>query len=538
MILETTFETAGGSVQLVDFLALEDPADGRAPRAVRPNEVVARMVRGLNGRVRMAMHFEPRFAYGDVTPWIRRVGSAVEAIGGPDALSLTSSVPLSIKDGCVCCSFTAEESETIWFLATYRPSYIDNPMREPLEGETLLRQTERFWREWCGLCTYRGERRNDLMRSLLTLKALTYSPTGGVVAAPTTSLPDSLGGIRNWDCRYCWLRDATFVLDTFLEQGYREEAREWRAWLTRAVAGHPRDLQTMYGLMGERSLTELEAPWLDGYRSSRPVRIGNAAHSQFQLGVYGEVMDCFHSARGAGIGTSRDKWELDRRMVDFVCENWRKPDEGIWEMRSNPRNLVHSKVMAWVAIDRGVKAIKSFGLPGPLEKWRSTRDQIKWQVLTMGVNKSRGCFKRAYDDEELDASLLMLPQVGFISAHDPLMSATVEAIQSDLMEGGMVLRYRTEHVDDGLPPGEGAFLICSFWLVNCLVLMDRPSEAGELLDDLLKRRNDLGLMAEQCSVSDGRLLGNFPQASSHVALVHSIMAVERAGKSRTIRRGA
>jgi GH15 family glucan-1,4-alpha-glucosidase len=537
MILETTFETSTGAVELIDFLALEDPTHGGAPRAVQPKEIVVRLVRGLSGEVAMNMHFEPRFSYGDVIPWFRRVQSGIEAVGGPHALDLASTVDLVPSRGGVGASFAIKAGESACFFASYHLSHLDVSSTKPEEGPELLASTERFWHEWIAKCSYSGPRRAEVMRSLLTLKALTFSPTGGVVAAPTTSLPEQLGGPRNWDYRYCWLRDATFTLDLFMEQGFLEEAREWRDWLLRAVAGHSREMQIMYGLMGERRLTEWEVPWLRGYEGSQPVRIGNAAHSQFQLDVYGEVMDSFLYARRSGMETPDDEWQLDVNIVDFVCESWREPDEGIWEVRSERQHFVHSKVMAWVAVDRGIKAIKSFGMPGPLNRWRGVRDEIKWQVLSKGVDKRRGCFKRTYDDDELDASLLMLPQVGFIGATDPLMVQTVEAIQKDLVEDGLVLRYRTHNVDDGLPPGEGAFLLCSFWLVNCLVLMGRRDEAEELFDRLLGMSNDLGLLAEQYSPSAGRLLGNFPQAFSHVALVNSVLALESKGEAPPLRRG-
>lgn len=533
MILESVFETQAGSVVLVDFLALEDPTHGSHPRAVAPREIVVRLVKGLSGRVRMHMRFEPRFVYGEVIPWIRPSGSAVEAIGGPDALRLSSNVDLTMGEGQVTSAFAVEAGRTIWFQAAYRPSHLQ-PLPSP-DPQVLLEQTESFWLDWIDRCTYQGEHRDELRRSLLTLKALTFSPSGGVVAAPTTSLPEKLGGSRNWDYRMCWLRDATFVLDTFLDNGFVEEAREWRDWLARAVAGRPADLQVMYGLLGKRRLPERDLA-LSGYRSSKPVRVGNAAHRQFQLDVYGEVMDSFHSARRAGID-HRGRWELERQIVDFVCQNWRRPDHGIWEVRSAPRHFVHSKVMAWVAIDRGIKAIRNFGMPGPLDHWRTVRDRIKWDVLLNGVDKPRGRFKRAYEDEELDASLLLLPQVGFIDPRDPLMVRTVEAIQRELVHNDMVIRYRTEEVDDGLPPGEGAFLICSYWLVDCLALIGRHEEASRLLQRLNSSCNDLGLLSEQYDPAMSRMLGNFPQAFSHLALIDAVKAVSSSGETPMTRRG-
>ncbi len=537
MILETTFETQSGTAQIVDFLAVEDPTHGRNPRAVQPREVVARIVRGVSGEVAMSMRFEPRFGYGGIDPWFRTGSDGViQAIGGPHALDLVSSEELAIDKSGVSASFRTTEGRTSAFVASYHLSHLLTSTKVQEVWE-LLDRTETFWTEWIGRCSYSGDRSGDIQRSLLTLKALTFSPTGGVVAAPTTSLPEQLGGPRNWDYRYCWLRDATFTLDILLEQGFIEEAREWRNWLARAVAGQSKDMQIMYGVLGERRLTEWEVPWLAGYEGSSPVRVGNAAYSQFQLDVYGEVMDSFHSARTAGIETSEDEWDLDRRIVDFVCANWRRPDEGIWEVRSAPEHFVHSKVMAWVAIDRGIKAVNDFGAHGPVDEWIRTRDEIKQEVLAKGVRGSGECFRRSYSSDELDASLLMLPQVGFIEPDDPLMVRTVEAIQRELVVDGLVLRYRTDRVDDGLPPGEGGFLMCSFWLVNCLVLIGRQEEAATLFEHLMDMRNDLGLLAEEYSPPAKRLLGNFPQAFSHVALVASAMALDTAGASRSVRRG-
>ncbi len=537
MILESTFETDSGIARLVDFLPVEDPTHGRKPRAAQPREVVARLVIGVSGSVPMTMHFEPRFGYGQITPWFRAGASrGIQAIGGPHALDLVSTTELGLNREFVEASFTATPGETTVFLASYHLSHLPSST-EVGEALELLKRTKSFWSEWIDRCSYKGPHRDEVVRSLLTLKTLTFSPTGGVVAAPTTSLPEELGGPRNWDYRYCWLRDATFTLDVLLEQGFLEEAREWRDWLSRAVAGDSEDIQIMYGVMGERRLTEWEVPWLSGYEGSLPVRIGNAAHSQFQLDVYGEVMDSFHSARSAGIETAPDEWELDRKIVDFVCDNWRRPDEGIWEVRSKPRHFVHSKVMAWVAIDRGIKAVESFGMPGRIDGWRRVRDEIKQEVLTEGVRRDGSCFKRAYDDEEMDASLLMLPQVGFVEPNDPLAVGTVEAIEEELMEDGLVLRYRSGRVDDGLPSGEGAFLMCSFWLVNCLVLIGRHEDANRLFERLLRMTNDLGLLAEEYAPSASRLLGNYPQAFSHVALVSSVMALETAGMTRSVRRG-
>jgi GH15 family glucan-1,4-alpha-glucosidase len=408
--------------------------------------------------------------------------------------------------------------------------------RQSSECDKLLANTRRFWEEWARRSGHHERWNDEIMRSLLTLKALVYAPTGGVVAAPTTSLPEQIGGPRNWDYRYCWLRDATFTLDALLEQGYTDEAEEWRDWLLRSVAGDPEDMQIMYGVLGERRLPEAELQ-LAGYEGSTPVRIGNAAHAQFQLDVYGEVMDSFHSARRAGIDTPEHAWELEKAIVDFVCENWHRPDEGIWEVRSGRRHFVHSKVMAWVAVDRGVKGIEGFGMDGPLVRWREIRQAIHDDIMAKGIDPERGCFVRAYGASDLDASLLTLPFVGFIHVDEAPMRRTIEAIMDDLVVDGFVLRYRTEQSDDGLPPGEGAFLMCSFWLVDCLALMGRLKEAESLFESLRAVCNDVGLLAEQYDPAARRLLGNFPQAFSHVSFVTSAQALESAGKNRSIHRG-
>lgn len=528
MVLETTLTTPSGTVAVVDLMAIDERTDPRAPRGIRPRHIVVRQVEGIAGRVPMTMDFRPRFGYGDVTPWIRtRHGGVVEAVGGRDALDLVGTVPLRIDDDAgVIGEFEVAAGERAAFVCSYHGSHLRVEPREATEAPALLASTEDFWRQWAGRFVHEGRWHDPVLRSMLTLKALTFSPTGGVVAAPTTSLPEQIGGPRNWDYRFCWLRDATFTLGVLLHHGYTEEAAEWRDWLLRAVAGDPQDMQIMYGLHGERHLYEHELPWLSGYEGSRPVRIGNAAHGQFQLDVYGEVMDSFHLARRAGLETSSEAWELELRMAEFVAQRWDEPDEGIWEFRSGPRHFTHSKVMAWVAIDRAVRAVEEFGLEGPVAKWRALRDEIKRAVLEHGVHDRHQRFKQAYDIDELDASLLMLPLVGFIEADAPVMRATIEQIREELVVDGFVLRYRTDLVDDGLPPGEATFLMCTFWLVDCLVLLGRDRDAEDMFERLCALANDVGLFGEQYDPQLRRMLGNFPQAFSHVALVTSAMALD------------
>jgi len=535
LILETTFETDEGAVALTDCLPIELGFAPREPRTIAEEHVVVRQVRGVRGRVEMRMHYAPKFDYGSISPWFRTGDGVVEAVGGPDALDLIASVDLAVGAESVTASFAVEEGQTESFLVAYHPSYRPAHSWKAMDCDALLANTARFWEEWAARCTYQGRWRPEVMRSLLTLKALTFAPSGGVVAAATTSLPEKIGGPRNWDYRYCWLRDATFTLDILLEKGYTEEAAGWRDWLLRAVAGDPQDLQIMYGLLGERRLHEIELDWLAGFEGSRPVRIGNAAFQQFQLDVYGEVLDALYSARRAGIEASADAWKLQESLVDFVCKKWREPDEGIWEVRSGRRHFVHSKVMAWVAVDRAIKTVEEFGREGEVANWRKTREAIRSEIMERGVTNGR--FKRAYDDDTLDASLLMLPLVGFIEAGDDVMRSTIEAIERELVSDGFVHRYRTEVVDDGLEPGEGTFLMCSFWLVDCLVLLGRHDDALALFDRLIAIRNDVGLLGEQYDPHERRMLGNFPQAFSHVALIASAVALETAGAGQSVSRG-
>jgi GH15 family glucan-1,4-alpha-glucosidase len=538
MVLESTFVTEEGRVRVIDCLPLEEASDPHDPRQILPEDLILRIVTGVSGTVRMRSTFAPRFDYGHILPWLRRVDDQrVQAIGGPDSLDLRASVALEITGCDVVSDFVVEEGQEVVFLGCYHASHL-RPEHQtgPEDGRALLARTETFWQDWVGRCDVEHGWRQEVVRSLLTLKALTHSPTGGIVAAPTTSLPEHIGGVRNWDYRFCWLRDATFTLQVLLDHGYTGEAREWRDWLLRAVAGDPEDLQIMYGVTGERRLYEHELDWLEGYEGSRPVRIGNAATEQFQLDVYGEVMDALHSARRAGIETTDEEWTLQRDIVEFVCEHWREPDEGIWEVRSGREHFVHSKVMAWVAVDRGILAIEQFGKEGPLDHWKDVCGQIRAEVLDKGFSEAKGSFTRSYGHDDLDASLLMLPLVGFLPPDDERMVGTIEAVQRELMSDGLVHRYRTDAVSDGLPPGEGTFLLCTFWLLDCLVLIGRTDEARAIFNRLLGLRNDVGLLSEQYDVKAGRLVGNFPQAFSHVALATSAYGLEDASHLLSLRR--
>ncbi len=538
VVLETTFETDTGTATLTDCLAFEEGSSPETPESVYTKDVVARVVSGISGSVRMEVEYAPRFDYGNIAPWLRRRGDVLEAVGGPDALDLHAEAPLELQGTTATGEFDVEAGRSVSFLAAYHPSHLHREVAlSPTECHRLIQETIAFWRRWARRCTYDGRWRDQVMRSLLTLKALTYSPTGGIVAAATTSLPESIGGVRNWDYRYCWLRDATFSLDVLLDTGYTAEAKAWRDWLLRAVAGEPQDLRIMYGILGERRLPEYEAGWLSGYEGSRPVRIGNAAAEQFQLDVYGEIMDSFHSAARAGVEPMPEAWELQQQIVEFVCNHWQEPDEGIWEVRSGPRHFVHSKVMAWVALDRAIKAIDVRRKKGPRERWTTTRDAIRDEVMRRGFDADKGSFIRAYDEPELDASLLTLPLVGFIDAQDPRMVSTIDAIASELTDDGLVLRYRTHQAEDGLPPGEGAFLLCTFWLADCYALLGRINEAERIFERVTGFANDLGLLSEQYDRTQKRLVGNFPQAFSHVALVTTAMALDQGMRATRVSRG-
>jgi GH15 family glucan-1,4-alpha-glucosidase len=517
LVLDTDFQTSSGEARLVDFM----PPRGEAPDVVR-------IVEGVRGRVDMRMELALRFDYGSIVPWVRNLDGTLVGIAGPDAVALRTPVELEGRNLRTYAEFTVREGERVPFVLTWFPS--NTPLPEPVDAEDALAHTVDYWNKWASGCTMDGRWRDPVMRSLLTLKALTYAPTGGIVAAPTTSLPETLGGVRNWDYRYCWLRDATLTLLAFLRSGYLDEARAWRDWLLRAIAGSPADIQIMYGVAGERRLTEIELPWLAGYEGSRPVRIGNGASDQLQLDVYGEIVDALHLARAKGLEASDDAWALTAKVFDWLESGWREPDQGIWEVRGPRRHFTHSKVMAWVAFDRAVKTVERLGREGPLDRWRATRDEIMADVLRSGYNADIGSFVQFYGSDRLDASLLLIPLVGFLPARDERVVGTVAAIERDLLRDGFVERYRAdaENVDvDGLPPGEGVFLPCSFWLVAVLARQGRLDEAVVLYERLLSLRNDLGLISEEYDPERKRLVGNFPQAFTHLALVETAFTLRK-----------
>jgi GH15 family glucan-1,4-alpha-glucosidase len=516
LILMTTFETAEGAIELVDFMR---------PRRRLPQLV--RLVRGLHGRVAMGTEFILRFDYGAVVPWVERLPEGgLLAIGGPDRVVLRTPVPLRGEDLKTVGEFTVGAGETIPFVLSYAPSH--QPLPPSVDPAKALHDTEVFWRRWSDRCASAGPWTDVVKRSLVVLKGLTYAQTGGIVAAPTTSLPEQLGGTRNWDYRYCWLRDTTFTLLALMHAGYYDEARTWRDWLFRAVAGSPDQLQIMYGLGGERRLTEWEVPWLPGFEGSRPVRIGNAAVNQTQLDVYGEVLDALYHAHSHGLPPNQHGDAIGVVVLGHLAKIWDQPDEGIWEVRGPPQHFTHSKVMAWVAFDRAVKIREQRGGSGQaLQRWRHVRDQIHEDVCRKAFDPDLGSFVQAYGSKALDASLLLLPLVGFLPPSDPRIVSTVKTIEQRLMADGFVCRYDTGETVDGLPPGEGAFLACSFWLADNFIMQGRMTEARELFERLLALRNDVGLLAEEYDPRLGRQLGNFPQAFSHVALVNTAFNLTR-----------
>jgi GH15 family glucan-1,4-alpha-glucosidase len=514
LVLETEFDTAEGTVGVIDFMT---------PRNREPDLI--RIVEGRRGEVRMRSELIIRFDYGWIVPWVRQMEGHLRAIGGPDALSLWTSVPTHGEHLTTQAEFVVRAGERVPFLLMWHPSETDSP--PPFDTNAALDETERSWQNWAARCRYQGPWRAHVLRSLITLKALTYAPTGGIVAAPTTSLPEQIGGVRNWDYRYCWLRDATYTLYALMIGGYTEEAEAWRQWLLRAAAGSPASLQMIYGMCGERRLPEHELPWLAGYEGSRPVRIGNAAAHQLQLDVYGEIMDALHVGRRAGLAAHAAAWALQRALMEYLETAWREPDEGIWEVRGPRRHFTHSKVMAWVAFDRAIKAIEHFGLEGPVDRWRQLRAEVHEQVCRQGYDAERNTFTQYYGSRDLDASLLMIPLVGFLPPRDPRVIGTVQAIERELMWRGFVRRYRPREDVDGLPGGEGAFVACTFWLADNYALQGEHEKAQRVFERLLEMCNDVGLLAEEHDPDAARQLGNFPQAFSHVMLINTARNLAR-----------
>jgi GH15 family glucan-1,4-alpha-glucosidase len=521
LVLETLFETTEGAVKLIDFMPLRG----------RTTSNIVRLVVGERGRVTMCFELVLRFGYGAIVPWVtRREDGTLTAIAGPDMVLLRSAIEVHGENMKTVGEFVVAAGDTVPFVLTYAPSHLPPP--PTLDVAATLKATEEFWTAWSGICRPREHCPEGVVRSLITLKALTYAPTGGIVAAPTTSLPERLGGERNWDYRYCWLRDATLTLLALMNAGFYEEAQHWRDWLIRTAAGSPEQLQAIYGIAGERRLTEWEVPWLPGYANSRPVRIGNAAYNQLQLDVYGEMLDTFYQARRGGLGRSDAAVALQIAFLQHLEKAWREPDESIWEVRGGRRHFTYSKVMAWVAFDRAVKGIEAFGGANAslADRWRRLRAEIHDDVCRNGYNREVGSFVQSYGSNDLDASLLQIPVVGFLPPEDERVRATVTAIERKLLVDGFVLRYDTTRIDDGLPPGEGVFLACSFWLADAYVLLGRFDDGRKLFERLLNLRNDVGLLSEEYDPKSGDLLGNFPQAFSHIALVNTAFNLSRAAK--------
>ena len=510
LILETEWETPDGTVRLLDLMPTRDNAAN-----------VVRIVEGISGRVEMQSVLRLRFDYGDAVPWVRRIDGQLVAIAGPDAVWVTTDVETYGRNLATYADFTVTAGERAHFVLTHHPSHLPTPV--PVDANWALDETEAYWHRWMESCTYNGEYDDAVRRSLLTLKSLTYHPTGGIVAAATTSLPEEIGGVRNWDYRYCWLRDATLTLAALLNTGFEHEARAWREWLLRAIAGRAEDLQIMYGVAGERRLVEFTLDHLPGYEASAPVRVGNAAVNQLQLDVYGEVMDCLALARAGPIGADPTSWRLQHALMDYLEGNWSQPDEGIWEVRGPRRQFTHSKVMTWVAVDRALQGVEQFGLDGPIDRWQELRETIHDDVCTHGYDAERNTFTQYYGSRDLDASLLVMASVGFLARDDPRFVGTVEAVHRELLVDGFVRRYPTHESGgknvDGLPGKEGAFLACSFWMASALHQIGRTDEAREMFERLLALRNDVGLLAEEYDPIGKRQLGNVPQAFSHLPLI-------------------
>jgi GH15 family glucan-1,4-alpha-glucosidase len=514
LILESIYETDDGVVRAIDFM----PPRGAAPDIVR-------IVEGLDGEVPMRSELVIRFDFGKIVPWVRRVDRARVAVAGPDALCFRTPVDVRGEEMTTVSEFSLGAGERVPFVLTWFPSH--EPLPDEVDPELALRETEDYWLDWAGECSHRGDYHEEIHESLRLLKALTYGPTGGIVAAPTTSLPERIGGVRNWDYRFCWLRDATLTLMSMLRAGYSDEAIAWRQWLLRAIAGDPADVQIMYGLGGERRLDERTVEWLPGYERSSPVRVGNAAWEQLQLDVYGEVLDALYLARVHGAPADDNIWALVTKLLEWLEDGWRREDSGLWEVRGPDRHFTHSKVMAWVAFDRAVRAHEEFGRDGPVERWQALRAEIHAEVLSRAWSERKQAFAQSYDSDDLDASVLVMPLVGFLPATDERFVSTVQAVRRELTVDGLLLRYRTEEDGsvDGLPPGEGVFIACSFWLVEVLALQGELDDARELFERLLDLRNDVGLLAEEYDPRARRQLGNFPQAFTHLALVGAALAL-------------
>ena len=516
-ILETRFETDGGSAAIIDFMPLPE-VDGQID--------MIRLVRGDTGRVRMHTEIILRFDYGRSVPWVRGRFGGLNAVSGPHAVQLSSPVPLrGTPELTTIGEFEISAGDIVPFTMSWYPSHRKTfAYPDPVDA---LQSTENWWHDWSAHCVLGGQWRDAIIRSLITLKMLTYDPTGGIVAAPTTSLPERIGGVRNWDYRYCWLRDATLALYALMTAGYRTEARAWREWLLRAVAGHPSELQIMYGIAGERRLTELELDWLPGYSGSAPVRIGNAAYQQLQIDVFGELMDTLFACNRFGLEANVDAWSLQTELLNFLEHTWGKPDHGLWESRGEPQHFTFSKIMAWVAFDRAVKSIDQYGFKGPRARWEELRSRIREEVIARGYDPERNSFMQYYGSTDVDASLLLIPQLGFLPPEDSRVVGTIEAIERELVVDGLVMRYPTHSGTDGLPAGEGAFLVCTCWLANSLALIGRHADAVALFERLLALRNDLGLLAEEYDPRAKRFLGNFPQAFSHIGIINTAAHLAR-----------
>ncbi|HZZ38038.1 MAG TPA: glycoside hydrolase family 15 protein [Acidobacteriaceae bacterium] len=527
LVLETTFESDDGAVRLIDFMPIRER-----------NSDVVRIVEGIRGKIDLCMKLALRFDYGRTVPWVNAIEDGIRAVAGPNLAVLHTSVPVHGENLQTVADFSVSEGERVWFTLTYGESFVADP--EPIDAKQALEDTEEFWSRWIAQLTYDGRYADVVERSLITLKAMTFRPTGGLVAAMTTSLPECIGGTRNWDYRYCWLRDTTFTLLAMTTAGYFEEAAAWQDWLLRAVAGSPDQVQIMYGLKGERQLVEWEIDWLQGYESSRPVRIGNAAASQMQLDIYGEMLDTFfHALHGMGQHTEQD-FRVLILLLDHLETIWQQPDEGIWETRGGPQQFTYSKVMAWVAFDRAILIAQKLDAEAPLEKWEKLRDTIHEEICRKAFNKEKNAFVQFYGSNQLDAALLQMPLVGFLPASDPRIRGTIDAIERELMPGGFVLRYDTGKVQDGLPPGEGVFLACSFWMVSCLKAIGREKDAQALFERLIGLCNDVGLLSEEYDVDRKRLVGNFPQAFSHISLINAAFDLEGkdGARQRAHRQGA